>query len=55
MRCASCATPSARCATRAGRWPTAAMILVAGMLLLLPGFFTDACGLLLLIPPVRRR
>lgn len=30
-----------------------AMILVAGVLLLTPGFFTDALGLLLLIPPVR--
>lgn len=31
-----------------------AMILVAGLLLLTPGFFTDAVGLLLLTPPVRR-
>ena len=31
-----------------------AMILFAGALLLTPGFFTDACGLALLIPPVRR-
>jgi len=30
-----------------------AMILFAGALLLTPGFFTDAMGLLLLIPPVR--
>ncbi len=30
-----------------------AMILFAGALLLTPGFFTDAVGLLLLIPPVR--
>lgn len=29
------------------------MILVAGMLLLTPGFFTDTLGILLLIPPVR--
>ena len=29
------------------------MILVAGMLLLTPGFFTDSVGLLLLIPKVR--
>ena len=29
------------------------MIVIAGMLLLTPGFFTDALGLLLLIPPVR--
>jgi len=32
-----------------------AMILFAGALLLTPGFFTDACGLLLLIPSVRAR
>jgi len=30
-----------------------ALILVAGLLLLTPGFFTDALGLLLLVPPVR--
>ncbi|WP_339113612.1 FxsA family protein [Thioclava sp. GXIMD2076] len=30
-----------------------ALILLAGALLLTPGFFTDACGLLLLIPAVR--
>ena len=30
-----------------------AMILIAGILLLTPGFFTDAVGLLLLTPPVR--
>lgn len=30
-----------------------AMILVAGVLLLTPGFFTDACGFALLIPPIR--
>ncbi len=30
-----------------------AMILFSGALLLTPGFFTDACGLLLLLPPVR--
>ncbi len=30
-----------------------AMILAAGMLMLTPGFFTDAIGFLLLIPPVR--
>jgi len=30
-----------------------AMILFAGALLLTPGFFTDACGFLLLIPAVR--
>jgi UPF0716 protein FxsA len=32
-----------------------ALILVAGMLLLIPGFFTDTIGLLLLIPAVRAR
>lgn len=31
-----------------------AMILLAGALLLTPGFFTDALGLALLLPPVRR-
>jgi UPF0716 protein FxsA len=31
----------------------AAMILVAGILLLTPGFFTDGVGFLLLTPPVR--
>jgi len=30
-----------------------ALILVAGVLLLTPGFITDAAGLLLLVPPVR--
>lgn len=30
-----------------------AMILIAGVLLLTPGFFTDACGFALLTPPVR--
>lgn len=30
-----------------------AMILVAGILLLTPGFFTDALGFALLLPPVR--
>lgn len=32
-----------------------ALILVAGVLLLTPGFFTDAVGLALLVPPVRQR
>ncbi|SDE64696.1 FxsA family protein [Limimaricola pyoseonensis] len=32
-----------------------AMILFAGALLLTPGFFTDACGFALLMPPVRAR
>lgn len=31
-----------------------AILLVAGILLLLPGFVTDAIGFILLIPPVRR-
>ncbi|MFT5007036.1 MAG: UPF0716 protein FxsA [Paracoccaceae bacterium] len=30
-----------------------AMILIAGVLLLVPGFFTDAIGFALLLPPVR--
>ena len=29
------------------------MLMIAGLLLILPGFFTDAMGLLLLIPPLR--
>jgi UPF0716 protein FxsA len=42
----------------AGQIPAAevfdgALILVAGVLLLIPGFVTDALGLLLLFPPVR--
>ena len=32
----------------------AALLLVAGLFLLLPGFLTDAAGFLLLIPPLRR-
>ncbi|MEI7889150.1 MAG: FxsA family protein [Actinomycetes bacterium] len=31
-----------------------ALVVVAGALLLTPGFITDACGILLLMPPVRR-
>jgi len=30
------------------------MLLLAGALLLTPGFVTDACGFLLLVPPLRR-
>lgn len=30
------------------------MLAVAGALLLTPGYFTDACGFVLLIPPARR-
>ena len=42
----------------AGRIPTTeafdgALILVAGVLLVIPGFVTDAFGLLLLFPPIR--
>ncbi|SDR26117.1 FxsA family protein [Pseudovibrio sp. Tun.PSC04-5.I4] len=42
----------------AGRVPShelmhGAMIVFAGVMLLIPGFFTDAIGLLLFIPPVR--
>ena len=42
----------------AGQVPAApvfdgALILLAGLLLLIPGFVTDAVGLVLLIPPVR--
>lgn len=45
-------------ATAQGRWPGAevvdgALLLVAGALLLTPGYFTDAVGLLLLLPPSR--
>ena len=31
-----------------------ALLLIAGLFLLLPGFLTDCAGLLLLIPPLRR-
>lgn len=31
-----------------------ALVVLAGVLLLVPGFFTDALALLLLVPPVRR-
>ena len=42
----------------AGRLPAAevfdgGLILVAGVLMVIPGFVTDALGLLLLIPPIR--
>ncbi|MCA3436039.1 MAG: FxsA family protein [Rhodobacter sp.] len=30
------------------------LTVVAGTLLVLPGFFTDVCGIVLLLPPVRR-
>ena len=31
-----------------------ALIMLAGLLLIFPGFFTDTVGLLLLLPPIRR-
>jgi UPF0716 protein FxsA len=37
----------------AGPLAHGALLLVAGVLLLVPGFFTDAVALLLLVPPVR--
>jgi UPF0716 protein FxsA len=42
----------------AGKIPAAELldgllILIAGVMLLTPGFLTDVCGLLLLLPPVR--
>ena len=47
-----------RSALAAGRAPThevldGALVLVGGLLLLVPGFITDAIGLLLLLPPTR--
>lgn len=47
-------------ATRSGQLPAAELVeglilLVAGVLLLTPGFFTDTCGFLLLIPAFRQR
>ena len=46
-------------ATARGELPTLAMLegvvlLIAGAMLLTPGFFTDALGFLALIPPLRR-
>lgn len=45
-------------ATAAGRWPGAevvdgALLVLAGALLLTPGYVTDAAGLLVLLPPSR--
>ena len=45
-------------ALAAGRAPThevldGALVLFGGLLLLVPGFITDAIGLLLLLPPTR--
>jgi len=37
----------------AGPMAHGALILVAGLLLLTPGFFTDGIGFLLMVPPVR--
>lgn len=52
------ATRRLRDALAAGRTPTnevvgGAIVLLGGLLLLVPGFITDAIGLLLLLPPVR--
>jgi UPF0716 protein FxsA len=46
--------------TQAGRLPAVEMVaglclLGAGLLLITPGFLTDAMGFLLLVPPLRRR
>jgi UPF0716 protein FxsA len=38
----------------AGPMANGALILVAGLLLLTPGFFTDSFGFILMIPPFRR-
>ena len=38
---------------RRPRTPDTAVLMIAGVLLLLPGFVSDAVGLLLLLPPVR--
>jgi UPF0716 protein FxsA len=51
--------PRAIDAMRAGRVPLEPMldsyvVIMAGMLLIIPGFVTDAIGLLLLVPPLRR-
>jgi UPF0716 protein FxsA len=48
-----------RSATQAGETPLPVAVdggakVLAGVLLAVPGFFTDAIGLLLLIPPIRR-
>ena len=47
-----------RSSMRGGQLPTraladATLVALAGFLLLLPGYFTDLLGLLLLVPPVR--
>ncbi len=48
-----------RAALNAGRPPaveliSGSLLLLAGLLLLIPGFVTDAIGFLLLVPPLRR-
>ena len=48
-----------RAATQAGETPLPVAVdggarVLAGLLLTVPGFFTDAIGLLLLVPPLRR-
>ncbi|SCZ51999.1 FxsA family protein [Thiohalomonas denitrificans] len=50
----------ARTAMERGELPTIAMLegvvlVIAGALLLTPGFFTDAIGFLALVPPLRRK
>jgi len=50
----------ARAQLAAGQAPTVeiiegVMLLVVGAVLLVPGFFTDAIGFALLVPPLRRR
>lgn len=49
----------ARATLAAGEFPTTDLldglfVLIAGFLLIVPGFFSDILGLLLFIPPVRR-
>ncbi len=39
---------------RSAAWQTA-LVAIAGLLLVIPGFLTDVVGLALLLPPVRRR
>ena len=50
----------ARATLAAGEFPTNELldglfVLIAGFLLITPGFFTDFLGILLFIPPLRRR
>jgi len=46
-------TMMARGALPARQLADGVMLAVAGALLMTPGYFTDACGFLLLVPPVR--